>query len=233
MKFADRILTIVITATLTSAAWIVFGTGLIDAAGDRQGEDDVAGPNGPATTGNDAPETAERAAENRAAAGLADGATSPSPRPGSIPDGRRVIPVQGVSANALTDTFLDDRGSDGMRRHEAIDIMADTGTAVLAFAPGTIAKLHRSGPGGNSIYVRSGDRLQIHYYAHLDQYDPSLREGQQVRTGQRLGTVGSTGNADPAAPHLHFAVMETTRDAEWWEPANAINPYPLLKAISR
>ncbi len=233
MKFADRLFTIAVTATLTSAAWIVFGTGLVDAAGDRQRDDDVAGPNGPAPLGNEAPETAERAAENRAVAGMSDGAASPSTGSGSMPLGRRVIPVQGVSANALTDTFLDDRGADGARRHEAIDIMADTGTAVLAYAPGTIAKLHRSGQGGNSIYVRSGDRLQIHYYAHLDQYDPSLREGQQVRTGQRLGTVGSSGNADPAAPHLHFAVMETTKDAEWWEPANAINPYPLLRNISR
>ena len=62
-------------------------------------------------------------------------------------------------------------------------------------------------PGGNTIYVRSDDRRTIHYYAHLQAYAPGLAEGQAVRRGQRLGTVGSTGNADPAAPHLHFAVL--------------------------
>ena len=55
-----------------------------------------------------------------------------------------------------------------------------------------------------------------------------LREGQRVRRGQRLGMVGSSGNASAEAPHLHFAILQTTADAEWWEPANAVNPYPLL-----
>jgi len=55
-----------------------------------------------------------------------------------------------------------------------------------------------------------------------------LNEGQQVRRGQRLGTVGSTGNAEPEEPHLHFEVMRTTPDAQWWEPATSVNPYPLL-----
>jgi hypothetical protein len=40
--------------------------------------------------------------------------------------------------------------------------------------------------------------------------------------------VGSSGNADPAAPHLHFAILRTSPEAEWWEPTTAINPYPLL-----
>ena len=48
--------------------------------------------------------------------------------------------------------------------------------------------------------------------------------------GQRLGTVGSTGNADPAAPHLHFAIMRIGREAQWWEPSTPVNPYPMLTA---
>ena len=81
--------------------------------------------------------------------------------------------------------------------------------------------------------MRSPDRETIFYYAHLDQYAPGLKEGQKVRRGQRLGTVGTTGNAAPDAPHLHFAIMRTTDDAEWWEPTNAINPYPYLSGEGR
>ena len=63
---------------------------------------------------------------------------------------------------------------------------------------------------------------------HRPRGAPGLAEGQQVRAEQVIGTVGATGNADPGAPHLHFAILRTTPDAEWWEPARAINPYPLL-----
>ena len=135
-----------------------------------------------------------------------------------------------IAASELTDTFSDRRADDGVRLHEAIDIMAPEGTSVLAAAPGTVAKLHRSKAGGNAIYVRSPDRRRIFYYAHLAEYAEGLSEGQRIRAGQRLGTVGSSGNASPQAPHLHFAILETTADAAWWEPANAINPYPLLIA---
>ena len=138
-----------------------------------------------------------------------------------------MIPVLDVSADELVDTYSDERGG-GERLHEAIDIMAPAGTSVVAAAPGTIERLFRSDAGGNTVYVRSNDRETIHYYAHLDEYAPGLREGQRVRRGQRLGTVGTTGNADAEAPHLHFAILRTLPRAEWWEPSTALNPYPLL-----
>jgi murein DD-endopeptidase MepM/ murein hydrolase activator NlpD len=145
---------------------------------------------------------------------------------GSVPDdGRLAIPVLGASAADLVDTFDDSRSG---RQHEAIDIMAPAGTPVIAAGPGTIEKLYQSDAGGNTIYLRSIDRRTIHYYAHLRSYEPALREGQAVVRGQRLGTVGSTGNADPSAPHLHFAILRTRPEAQWWESAAAANPYPLL-----
>lgn len=134
-----------------------------------------------------------------------------------------------VRAQDLTDTFTDER-ADGRRLHEAIDIMAPRGTTVVAATPGTIEKLFRSKAGGNTIYIRSNDGQTIYYYAHLDEYAPGLQEGQRIRRGQRLGSVGSTGNAADDTPHLHFAILRTTADAEWWEPANAVNPHPLLTA---
>ena len=68
----------------------------------------------------------------------------------------------------------------------------------------------------------------MYYYAHLQAYAPGLAEGSRVRRGQRLATVGSTGNADPAAPHLHFAVLQIAPEANWYESGIAIDPYPLL-----
>ena len=83
------------------------------------------------------------------------------------------------------------------------------------------------GGGGITAYIRSPDKRWMYYYAHLEEYAPGLQEGQQIRRGDRIGTVGSTGNANPAGPHLHFAInrMEPGDD---WHDGSPTNPYPLL-----
>ena len=139
---------------------------------------------------------------------------------------RLAIPVAGVRPDQLTDTFNQTRGEG--RRHQALDIMAPLGTPVIAAAPGLVEKLFVSQAGGNTVYVRSPGRRTIFYYAHLDRYAPSLAEGQAVRTGTPLGTVGFTGNADPAGPHLHFAIFATKPERRWHDAATPINPYQLL-----
>jgi murein DD-endopeptidase MepM/ murein hydrolase activator NlpD len=150
-------------------------------------------------------------------------------RPPSVQQGRElIIPVVGVGSADLVDTFTQARAG-GARVHDAIDIMADEGTPIVAAAPGKVEKLFLSKPGGKTLYVRSTDGKTIYYYAHLRDYQPGLAEGQRIERGQRLGSVGHTGNANPAGPHLHFAIMSTTPEAKWWEPTTAINPYPLLK----
>ena len=115
-----------------------------------------------------------------------------------------------------------------VRKHQALDIMAPLGTPVIAAAAGRVEKLHISRAGGNTVYIRSPNRRTIFYYAHLDRYAPSLREGAAVQPGTVLGTVGFTGNANPAGPHLHFAVLATTPERRWSDPATPINPYALL-----
>ena len=157
-----------------------------------------------------------------------DGTRQPvgSQRPAAAEAGPLLIPVEGVPPSALTDTFTQARAG-GARPHDAIDIMAARGRAVLAAADGRIEKLFASEDGGLTIYERSPDGRRIYYYAHLDGYAPGLAEGQMVKRGQKIATVGSTGNADPAAPHLHFAVIETA-SGEPWYGGRAINPYPLL-----
>ena len=136
------------------------------------------------------------------------------------------IPVVGVRADQITDTF-DEARANG-RRHDAIDIMADEGTPVIAAADGTVEKLFFSnGGGGNTVYVRSPDQKWIYYYAHLSAYAPGLAEGQQVKRGQVIARVGHTGDANAAAPHLHFAINSMAPGERWWN-GTPINPYPLL-----
>lgn len=147
-----------------------------------------------------------------------------APAPDNAP---LLIPVVGVRAQQLTDTFTQSRAG-GTRPHDAIDIMAAAGTPVVSAAPGRVEKLFLSHDGGNTIYIRSPDGRTLFYYAHLAGYADGLAEGETVRRGALLGTVGATGNADPAAPHLHFAMWHTAPERKWWEPAPALNPYPLL-----
>lgn len=138
------------------------------------------------------------------------------------------IPVQGVRADQLSDTYTDARAG-GARRHDAIDIMAPAGTPVLAVEDGRIAKLFFSqGGGGITIYQFDPGEQYAYYYAHLERYADGLQEGQAVRRGQLIGYVGSSGNASPSAPHLHFAIFKLGPEKQWWK-GEALNPYPVLR----
>lgn len=157
----------------------------------------------------------------------ADAPSGPTPESaGPATNGSLLIPVEGVPASALADTFTQARAN-GVRSHDAIDIMAARGKAVLAAADGRIEKIFWSEDGGRTLYQRSADGRLLYYYAHLDGYARGLHEGQRLRRGQQIATVGSTGNADPTAPHLHFAV-HVMQPGERWYGGRAINPYPLL-----
>ncbi len=137
------------------------------------------------------------------------------------------VPVQGVKPAQLVDTYTQARAG-GARTHDAIDIMASEGTPVMAAADGTVEKLFFSdGGGGITAYVRSPDTRWTYYYAHLQSYAAGLAEGQRVKRGQLIGRVGHTGNANPAGPHLHFAINRMQPDEKWYQ-GSPINPYPLL-----
>jgi murein DD-endopeptidase MepM/ murein hydrolase activator NlpD len=140
------------------------------------------------------------------------------------------IPVAGLRPEQLADTFEQIRAG-GARLHDAMDIMAPTGTPVIAAAPGVVEKLFLSEGGGITAYVRSTDGRWIYYYAHLQGYAPSLREGMSIARGDPIGTVGSTGNANPHGPHLHFAIHRM-EPGERWHQGTPINPYPLLVSQS-
>ena len=123
-----------------------------------------------------------------------------------------MVPVEGVTPAQLPDTYHEARS--GGRIHMATDIRAMRGTPVLAAAPGRIIKLANSGAGGITIYIADVSGRYVHYYAHLMGYAPNVKEGLAVQEGDVIGFVGTTGNASPDAPHLHFQVMRS--DANYW-----------------
>lgn len=145
---------------------------------------------------------------------------APPPRPDGL-----IVPVQGITVAQLQNTF-DDSRSEG-RVHEAIDIMAARGTPVFAVADGFVEKLFDSKQGGITLYQFDPTRTYAYYYAHLDRYASGIAEGKVLKQGDVVGYVGSTGNANPDGPHLHFGVFVLGPEKQW-SKGTAINPYPLL-----
>ena len=136
------------------------------------------------------------------------------------------MPVAHMKLSDMRDTFHDARGK---RSHEATDIVAPRGTPVLAVEDGTIVKLFQSIPGGRTIYQFDPSERYCYYYAHLDAYESHLTEGMHVRRGDVIGYVGTTGNAPPNTPHLHFGITEIGKDKKWWG-GTPLDPYPVLRA---
>jgi murein DD-endopeptidase MepM/ murein hydrolase activator NlpD len=136
----------------------------------------------------------------------------------SPPADRLPVPVLGVAAREVADSFGNPRGSD--RTHEGVDIFAPRGTYVLSATEGIVARIGTNRLGGNVVFV-IGPGGERYYYAHLDAVDAALSLGQRVGTGTILGTVGTTGNATGTPPHLHFGIYGA-RGAE--------DPYPRIEA---
>ncbi len=196
------------TAADTTAPPVIAGASNVDAVVER------------AKTAADAAAQAARQAA-RAGDPLPDDTARLSAR-------KLTLPVQGVAANQLSDTYTDSRAS-GARSHDAIDIMAPTGTPVLAVEDGRIAKLFFSqGGGGITLYQFDPSERYAYYYAHLDRYADGLTEGQMLHRGQVIAYVGYSGNASATAPHLHFAIFKLGPKKEWWN-GDALNPYPVLR----
>jgi murein DD-endopeptidase MepM/ murein hydrolase activator NlpD len=140
-----------------------------------------------------------------------------------------LIPVEGLPRANLRDNFTEGRGK---RKHEALDIMAPRGTAVIAAGDGRVVKLFNSVAGGLTVYQFDPDEEFAYYYAHLDRYAEGLKEGVMLKRGDLLGYVGTTGNAPPNAPHLHFTIFRMGPEKRWWK-GTAVNPFPFLHEYVR
>src|SRR5262252_1771536 len=139
---------------------------------------------------------------------------------------RLLVPVKDFDPHRLVDNYSQARGG---HAHEALDIVAPRGTPVVAVDDGRIAKLFLSKPGGITLYQFDPGERYAYYYAHLDRYAPGIAEGMQLKRGDVIGYVGSTGNALPSAPHLHFAIFRLGPERQWWK-GEPLNPYPYLAA---
>ena len=139
------------------------------------------------------------------------------------------LPIEGLRASELRDSFDEIRNG---HPHRAIDIMRPVGTPVRSAVDGTIRKLFFSKSGGNTIYEFDEASAYCYYYAHLDHYANGLYEGMHVSQGTVIGYVGSTGNASPLAPHLHFAIYRLGPDKRWCK-GTPVNPYPMLIRLLR
>jgi murein DD-endopeptidase MepM/ murein hydrolase activator NlpD len=140
--------------------------------------------------------------------------------------GSLLFPVPGVDSTRLDDSFDAPRDG-GVRRHNAIDIMAPRGTPVLAVQDGRVLRLAKNAKGGITVYATDLDEQFVYYYAHLDRYHASVYDGRPLMRGDTIGYVGTTGNAPKDLPHLHFQVMRMPADHKFWN-GDPVNPYPLL-----
>lgn len=131
------------------------------------------------------------------------------------------VPVEGVRASRIADTFGAPRGRD--RTHAGVDIFATRGTPVLSATRGMVASMRDGGLGGRQVWVMGPGR-ERHYYAHLDDWQEGLGAGDLVWPGDPLGTVGNTGNARGTPPHLHYGIYGSD---------GAYDPLPLFKAYPR
>jgi peptidoglycan LD-endopeptidase LytH len=138
---------------------------------------------------------------------------------------RLQFPVPVADPRQLRDDFGDARTG---HSHEALDILAPRGSPVLAVDDGVVQKLFTSVRGGLTVYHFDPEGAYSYYYAHLDRYADGLREGQALRKGDVIGYVGTTGNAPPQTPHLHFAIFKLGPEKEWWKGA-ALNPFPVWR----
>lgn len=126
-----------------------------------------------------------------------------------------MVPVHGIRPDQIPDTYWAKR--DGNRLHRASDIMAPRGTPIVAPTEGTVLRIGRNVTGGIVVYATDAERRFVFYFAHLDRVAERLRDGDEVAQGTVLGYVGTTGNAPPNAPHLHFQVMRMPNDTRYWE----------------
>ena len=141
------------------------------------------------------------------------------------------MPLDAIAPASLRSNF-DERRGGGTRQHQALDLMAPRGTPIRAAAKGRVLKLFTSAAGGLMVYAADSSERFILMYAHLDRYAPELYDGSALARGQVIGYVGSTGNASPTAPHLHFAIARSA-DVKRWSKGKAIDPVPVLQASAR
>jgi murein DD-endopeptidase MepM/ murein hydrolase activator NlpD len=110
-------------------------------------------------------------------------------------------------------------------RHQGQDLTAAAGTPVVAPHAGVVEAVDYQARGaGNYVVLESEGEDYDYVFMHLRTRSIAVVVGQRVRTGQRIGEVGSTGES--SGPHLHFEIWV----GGWYVGGHPIDPLPLLKA---
>jgi len=143
-----------------------------------------------------------------------------------------IIPVAGATMQGVADSF-DEARDGGERLHHAIDILAPRGTPVLSADDGRVLRLSNNKLGGNSLYAEDSAGRLVYYYAHMDHYADDMKAGRQLAKGDTIGFVGTTGNAPPNVPHLHFQVMRMPADRKGYWDGEPIDPFEALGGVER
>ncbi|MGK5500424.1 transglycosylase family protein [Streptomyces sp. URMC 125] len=134
----------------------------------------------------------------------ADSRPKPQPKPEARPQEKAAAapsysaPVSGVGPSTA---YRQSGGSWSSGYHTGVDFPVSTGTSVKAVSRGQVVSAGWGGAYGYQVVIRHSDG-RYSQYAHLSAI--SVRSGQQVNAGQRIGRSGSTGNS--TGPHLHFEV---------------------------
>lgn len=135
-----------------------------------------------------------------------------------------LMPIEGVDPARLKGSFYEGRSTG---KHHAVDILAPRNTPVHACDNGTVLRLFHSQYGGTTIYQCDRSGQFIYYYAHLERYAPGIKEGDKVSKGQVIAFVGTSGNAPPNTPHLHFSISKPVKPFGWY-PSAPIDPYEVF-----
>lgn len=112
----------------------------------------------------------------------------------------------------------------GGRVHQGQDVFAACGTRVVAARGGRV-QARGSDPVlyGNWIVIDARGTKTDYRYAHFE-HPASVHKGERVRTGEKVGRIGRTGNARTVGCQLHFEVWP-----HGWERGNPVDPLPILK----
>lgn len=142
-----------------------------------------------------------------------------------------IVPVEGVKPEQIHDSFYEAR--DGQRQHLAIDIMAPRGTPVLSITKGTIFRMSQNALGGITLYELDEFGKFVYYYAHLERYSDIVTVGANVKQGDVVGYVGTSGNAPPDTPHLHLQAMRIAASNKPWWAGAPVDVRPFLTEVRR
>lgn len=104
-----------------------------------------------------------------------------------------------------------DPATEKPRAHTGVDMAADEGADILAAADGKVFRTGFDAVNGNYVVLWHGQSGQMTYYAHCKTVE--VAQGQQVAQGEKIATVGQTGQA--TGPCLHFAISS---EDNWEEP---------------